>query len=446
MKRVFSTLVFLATVFSGVPYVHAQDVAPVVTNHEVCQLDGSISTAITSTEVLDVTEVDQPVTLTFAVQNNSSEYTYGGISVGVGVYANAATDVPEYWAPVSDDIVLLPQQRQLFEVELDSEFVAAGQYNVRAAASQGGQIATIAISQNVPGQTFTKTAPGATFPFTLQQSPESVQSVGGSAGYTLTTENTTSGVLRDYEQFIIVNRGEAPQGSAIVSQTVQSVKLIPNMAQTLSHTSVLAVPGDYSVNGFSLKQNTLLPFAYDSFKVGEEAGPDVVFIPAVGLSGINHTDDTLTMTSCVVSGTSSSTDVHELEYVLVFDETSTETVAAQVPVGGGLSVSYPKTDFTTVELLANLYQALPADEEEGEAAYSRGSLMQSVTQTIACDEDCSPRSVTETLESFAAEETVQSVFWFYLGIVLAAALLLLIMLGRLTPSEEEEHIEMHEPQ
>lgn len=413
-------------------------------SYSTCPVDGYISASIADAAIADVEETGQPLSIFFTIHNDSETYSYAGVSVGVALYNNTNASDPSYWSPVADDVFLLPQQQQTFNVLLDATHVSAGQYEARIGVAQGDSLTAYAASQKGTGVPFEKSVPAVAYPFDLSLQSNSDVSIGDKASYQLVAENTSDAVLRDYTQHIVVARGDQPLGSAIISRVSAPVKMIPGKSETTRSATVVPTDGSYKAYAYSEKENTLLPVAVGGFNAGEETGPSDLYLPLVGVGGLRHTDEAFSVVSCVAAVSESTAEVVQLEQQYSNGgEVLSEVI--EVAVGGAAEVRIPKSDLESFDLVTNVYSTIKSSEENAEEDH-RGELFQTINQTIECDSECQTRTIAETIESFAAEDAVQSTFWFYLGIVLAAALLLYLMLHRLVPPEEDEHMEMHEPQ
>jgi len=437
MKRIFATFALCAIAMQAFPVVtHAAGDATL----ETCSIDGYLSNSIPNPPTSAISADALTLPLEIQVSNNSSEYHYGGVSLGVALYEPGGS-TPAYWSVVADDLQFEPAQPQIFEVELDVQHVEAGEYEIRVGSAQGGQFEALIQSQISTGASFIKNnAAAIEYPFTLTQQNSELRP-GVRAQYVLTAENTEEAIVRGYEQALVFVKGDASFAAVVADETKKEVKMGIGGTESLQG-SVFLEDVSYSVYGFSTKTNTLLPVVTDSFRGGDTVNT-VSLVPGVGISGLDS--DTITVAACpaIVSG-----DIQTLGAVIDIEHKVMNSEGEVVAAGyldassdSMVTVQAPKVG-REYNIVTTIYgEPVSLTSEEITAGVDpRGNVIQVISQTVGCSaEECEQAGVAETIESFVAEEVVQKTIWFYLGIILAAALLMFLMIGRLTTKEEEAH-------
>jgi len=439
MNRIFALFVLFAIAMQAIPTT-AQAVGDAVS--DACSIDGYLSTSIINPPFENIPVGLTSIPVEIRVSNDSQMYTYAGVSVGVGLYA-AGAEVPSYWAPVTDGLQFNPAQPQDFTVELDIQHVEAGSYELRAAAVQGGQFQSLARSAFEPAVTINKTDVAAiSYPFTLtQQNGELIP--GNYLDYTLTSENTERSILKDYDQSVVFTSGAQAFGPAVMQQTDKEVRMAFEDTTVLD-TSLFLDDGVYTVFGFSSKDQVLLPVVTDTFVVGTGETEIVPFIPAVGIAGLNADAKEVTVTACAMAMNESNQfdgSVVDIEHTVTEGDVLLANGYLDISAGSEVQLSVPKSAevYTVTTNMYGSVDGISIEEGLAEVSGPEGLLLQQITQQVICDEECQPLGVADTIESFVGEEVVQKSIWFYIGIILAAALLMFFMIGRLTTKEEEVH-------
>ena len=450
MNRIFSFLIIFC-LLPLVPVAAQERTASSLVVHEFCPLDGIASVSLTNSAPVTITAEAQPAVITFNLINDSSTYTYSDISVGIGLF-DPESGAPMYWTSVGDDFSVLPQERVSGEVVIDTTYVAAGQYEIKIASAQGGQLAAFAESQTAPGATFVKETAGEVYPFSLEVSA-GPYTPGTQYSATLTAENdTTDTVFRDYHQHLVLSQGTEPRGSLVFATGVQPVKLLPGTNDVLTIAGRIPSTGAATFVGLSTKENAFLPVAVEA-NITESDGLIDVYMPGVGVVTADESgSDVVRVVSCPAVSSESVSDVVEIGHVIMREGTELANESAKVSIFGGVEMAVldlGKKPFEVVSHLSIGLETLPEEENPNEEVVG-GHRVQTISQQIECSERClESERVAETLESFVSEKTVQSTIWFYVGIIVAAVLLMFLMLGRLKPkkeTEEGEYEKMHQPQ
>lgn len=420
------------------------------TRSQFCPLDGYLSGSFVR-EAVAIEAPNQPLVLQFVVHNDSTVYSYGGVTVGVGLYESDTATTPAFWSPVLTDALFTPSSEQRIEATLDVTHVPAGEYVARLGVAQGGQLAALANSRNEAGIVVSKTVTGSAYPTSLRAITQPTE-VGELAEYELLTSNDTDQVKRDYPQAIALVRGDTPLGSAVIASVSEPVKMIPGTSEETTVSNIIATDGEYTVFGFSGQPETLLPVVTSTFTVGDTTGPDDAHLVAIGISSLDELqEDILEVVACVAPVAGDRLGVMQIQQTVRAGDVVLNETSDYVSDGGFVSTRVTKASLETATVETKLFSAsnqvsLDRTVEDESEPTILGILEQTVTQSLVCGEGCQPQTVSQALESFAAEKTFQNTIWFYLGIILAALLLMVLMIGRLTPPDEKEHEPMHEPE
>lgn len=417
-------------------------------DQEMCLLDGYLSVSVSNHSPVVVPDAEAVLPLSFSVSNDSSTYTYGSVEIGVGLYENETATTPVYWTAAGDGVEFFPGTTQNFYLEIDASHVPAGEYVARVGVGQGSQLTAFARGVYSPAVLIKKDSEAVSVYPTSVTAISVPDRVGGIAEFSLTTLNDSSEVRRDYEQHLVIGRGETPLGSAVLSDLSEMVKMIPGSEEVTSGSALITSEGEYSVIGFSAADNLLLPVSVNEFTIGEEAGPRDGHVVAVGVSGLDTASKTFSVVSCLGSVTAEPIDVMQLEQKITSGGSVIKSTVADVSQQGMVKTVVDKTDMETFVITTNLYSY--SNQSAGSINNSEigsvlGLLEQTITQNFECNDECVPDTVGETLESFVAEDVVQDTIWFYLGIIAASVLLMILMIGRLGPSKEKQE-PMHIPE
>lgn len=454
---VFSKAFVLLALFLATTIQPAVVAAQVVGAQVSCPLESAITTWFLDAQ--DTVMVDDVFTAQAKVVNNSA-YTLGGVRMGVAVYEGNA-QVPSFWNVLPDDQQLLPTSVIEVPIELDIRALPAGEYNVRVYAVQGDETAVlgamidrggqfgadilqiskktirdsvVTVSTEVNGQAFKGQA--------LQLNSNEPVSVK------VVTKNENKLPLLESNLLVVVAEGLVPLGTAVRSDKLDSVKLIPKGTRTTLLKNVLLGTGEHTIYTALLTKGVLQPIARIPIVVPGEGSKVWSYLSHIGLS--EHplqADSNIVACVGVVGGGQEERFSEELGIGLEI-ERGGEVVAKKVlyttDVETSNYVSFApgitaKDLSVTVGLLqqrSNVDFVKSAEYTEEEVMRRSMVMVDSISQAYSCidSEYCeSGRVVNEEEDTITTEvSSIQKPFWFYAGVVVAALLLMYLMLRRLS--------------
>jgi len=473
LQKITTTLTLSAILFFstfGFLFVQPTPVAAMTdaSGAQVCPITGSLSARFegNSAEVRTVEDrLSERVVL-----RNISAYTLGGIRLGVGVYEASVGAMPDYWTVLPDVFTIGADDELKHQLDLDLSALPAGQYQVRVFAIQGDETAVLGAALLDNGQakalTVVKSTPQASL---VTVSVEVSGQV--SQGQTLimpdrshlnvkivTANKNDKPLLNNSRMDAVVTRGRVPLGAAVRKSTLDSVKLVPKTSRVTEMVDRNVEWGEYTVYAALISDNILQPLVSVPVRIGENnvGGKDFwPYVSKVGLSDYPLKADS-EVVACIDYVGNDKTPLRFLEFMGVDftfrDTKGGEDVAANRLISTEVDtnnyfVYTPRKeaeDFTVeVDLLSEIIRPQLTEEQTGTGV--RPNTLEAVnttSQTFSCssfgERGCVFREPTNTsIDTSLPNEGNLHPFWFYAGIIIAAALLLYIMLRRLPPESQD---------
>jgi len=423
-----------------------------------CLIDGGIIVSLGDGSGSELAVTNQLNTV-LSVANNSS-YQMGGVGIALGFYGSSDSSAPGYIAILGDNLMFPSGADFPQPVSIDVSALPADTYDVRAVAFQGeGTDLLGALMRGIPA--------------TLEMSKESAAVDSVSQTLTINGQDVTPGQTVEIEErtnirsvletrneglepvsdspvYISIVQGDTPLGTAVRSQKTDIARLIPGGVRNTVAEDMFVEGGEYSVYGFLASENKATPVVVGKVQVGDRPGPDSwTYISKVGVTNLPFTDADQ-LTACVenLGSGSDSTMLHSLSGITFTvtagkEEVFTKTVTNEE---GGASKYFSVTpgvafgNFTLgTTLLENRFtKSIPLGEVEEGSEIDRNEVNFTETQEVSGWYECpegncvSPTSPdTPPVEYVLDAETKP--YWFYIGVMLASALLMYIVLRRLHP-------------
>lgn len=473
LQKITTTLTLSAILFFstfGFLFVQPTPVAAMTdaSGAQVCPITGSLSARFegNSAEVRTVEDrLSERVVL-----RNISAYTLGGIRLGVGVYEAAVGATPDYWTVLPDVLTIGADDELKHQLNLDLSALPAGQYQVRVFAIQGDETAVLGAALLDDGQASSievvKSTPQASF---VTVSLE----VGGqvSQGQTLvmpdrshltvkavTANKNDKPLLNNSRMDTVITQGKVPLGTAVRQSKLDSVKLVPGTARITELVDRNVEWGEYTVYAALISDNIMQPLVFAPVRIGDGkvGGKDFwPYVSKVGLSDYPLKADS-EVVACIDYVGKDKTPLRFLEFMGVDftfsdnkgegEDATSRLVSTEVDTNNYFVYAPGKEaeDFTVkVDLLSEIIR--PQLTEEQTSSGVRPNTLEAVNltaQTFSCssfgERGCVFREPTNTsIDTSLPNEGNPHPFWFYAGIIIAAALLLYIMLRRLPPESQD---------
>lgn len=467
----------LAASFTLAPAAFAQSD---VVGFGQCPLVGGVETRLPPGE--GVVSTDGAVSLDIQLEN-TSDFILPGVRAGIVLFAGDQSDFPAYWYLSDQTFQLGPDGGAVARIEADVASVPAGTYTAIPFAGQGDDmnLLGLAVRNGVSSAGFTLERTG-----TADRLVEQSVIVNGGPmpdGSTIApvpflevstqTENPAELPLIATDAVVAVVQGEVPLGDAIRAERTDEVRLIPQAERLTVVADVAPQSGPYSVVSAIKRGDGFAPITQLSFEI-EGQGPIAwPYLAAVGLSG-DLADPETEVVACVdyvgeYAGATSLLDTVAIDFRL-----STEAGETLAEARGTNEDADAGTAFTFVPALATSDATLtttllterfpgnplePSEVPEGEEPIGlEFEPVHTITGMVSCqsEEGCADGADDGSSLSIPlmSDGPTSNQFWFYLGIVLAAALLMYIMLRRMhpesTPSPQEtkgtDDEQMHMPE
>ena len=412
-----------------------------------CSLDGFLSMGVTTVQYLP--EVSQIVVSGDII--NSSAKTFPGVRVGYFLYDSESATTPSYVAFASDELYIDSNSPQPFSRTLDVSALPAGTYSLQVTASQGDfdnlltsamhtfantpRVAVVKSGEAVDSNTVsisvngeTAAAEGFTFPI---RTPLSVE---------VRTTNTGDVPLLDSSLEMVVTRGDIPAGTAVSAEKSDEIKLLPGSFAIDRMNDRITLGGEYTLFTALDTPDVFNELHTTSIQLGDE---DVPVQPVYLLgAGVSRAGDTVNMTACLVQisdeagyflSESVALGVAGGEQVVFGQDTNSFTAEFTVPVAEA-------SEGITLELrrAANVWLAMRGDDQipEGENNELQFEVVDTVVVQYDCGEEC-PVAGETIMTTGEPQPSQRFSFYYYAGIVIAAALLGYIMIRRLHPEDGE---------
>lgn len=410
--------------------------------------------------------------------SNTSSYIYPGVRVGIALFESEQDTLPAYWVLDDEEYQIAPQQAVVALIDADVSSVPVGSYFARPFVGQGDDLHMlgIAIRNGVDGDGFEMERTGVlsqpiTHTIEINDGAVTSGSVVDEIQFievVATTKNFADTPLVNTEAVVGVIQGDVPLGDAVREQRIDGVKLIPGAERETTIGDVSPEGGQYSVVSGVKRENAFGPVELVSFQIGEDVpNQSWPYLSRVALSGSDNE-----VVACVdyigeYTGAIDLLDVVEVELVLsnssddsvVYEATATN---GEGGVGNALRFN-PDVNVIDTELsLTLLTERFPSNLPEPSQTPAGEELIepelypvQTVESNVSCSDEIgcgqSEEEVTSLSTKGSMSDTNQNEFWFYAGVMLAAALLMYIVLRRLHPEEKvkpktEQGEDMHMPE
>ena len=427
------------------------NICPIQSNPEVSFGSGS--------KVYDVEEVfSENINIV-----NSTSYVLGGVRVGVALFASEDDMVPAYWSIFNDSQTLLSGDMVTFPVTIDASFVKEGEYILKAFVFQGDETSMLGAMINESNskggvilKKVTKKNSDVYVDLNINGNPASGKkfsiSYGERIDLKITTTNNNEAPLLNSSMVAIITQGSVPLGSAVGVDMVDSVKLIPGRSRVTNITDQFVGGGIYTAFAGLLTENTFQKIESVEIEVVETTGSlSWPFVSRIGLSEYPLKQNSEVVACIDYVGEMEGTDRFVEELAVSFELNTeglpsvSETINSKnVPQGNYFSFT-PGSKYENFNLEVGFFQqrfsgdhSINATSEELENSRYPLTIVDSFSQSFSCNgidlceikEDGDEKSVFyTTVYSFTHQES----FWFYFGIVMASALFMYLMLGRLEP-------------
>lgn len=394
------------------------------------------------------------ITVTVNMQNGS-DHTFSGMRLGLALYTDASDSVPAFWTTTAEPYTLTPGASYPLEVRLDATNVPTGTYTLKPFLSQGGFGDQLALAfrdvEAVNGVMVTKSTPQSSDVAVFvringQEVNDQIIQTEAASAILVTTETTNRNAVPFLGATMesVIAHGAHPIGTSLSAGLSDAVKLIPGGTRVSEYVAADTEGGTYTVYTAVQKSNTLLPVQVATLGLGdEEVLAETTYLSAVGYA--RSADDDATVSVCV-------------DQIGAGDQVSSPSGMMVALEGQGVSERYVfgedgqlgnSVTFAGVSAQSLLTVTLgspvfpdwgPAVEDAPEVSLRAVDFR--TVDTAPVSFECEPNCDTEESPSDGGTLMDQGSdtpsFYFYIGIVLAAALLMYIMLRRLHPSSESE--------
>ena len=424
-----------------------------------CPIDGFAIAEIASEENIRIdTELEATINL-----KNTSQYTLGGVRVGLAIYSTESQIIPDYWF-VSEQKQLAAGEVAELPLQIDATALPAGEYVLRSFTMQGDAGAVLgAILRGDSDDTVsltksTQTGSQINIALTVNDTQTDGQTIevadGEDIEVTAVVQNNNTLPLLSSSLVTVVSQGDIPLGAAVREMSSESVKLVPNGTRTVTLTDRFTETGKYSVYAGLVTENAFQPVVYAPLRVGDGVATDSwAYVSKVGVS----TEALLPSSEIVgcfnyLGAQEESSSLFEtlgLELEIADSETVVSSTEVRTDASGLKNFVSIKPGITldTAVVTATLLQerfptvigpeGVELEDVTGETEIFL-TPVQSVAFSLACagSDNCGAGDIQPMLVSTGAGGAAgDNSFYFYAAIVIAAALLLYIMLMRLHPEE-----------
>lgn len=417
--------------------------------------------------------------------SNDTPYIMSGVRLAIAVYSDSDSTVPSYWAALDQVVQILPREVAQVNFEIDPAALAMGSYTVRAFAMQGGVVdllgSVIENHDNSPVLGLTKNTAQTDFisvkAIVNEEEVEGtmIYEVGDGIDVDIRTENNNTESYPLIDIVAVITRGVSPLGAAVVTEFPDKSQFIPGGHRI---TQVSYDPGrldfTHSIYGALTSGSKFLPITSVLVTNDDvESGGVWPYFSRIGIADSSNDEGVSESAACVdYTGFDYSEDsgffLDSFQGLTGFSYTvskDSQRIASETFYSDELMTSnyFPFTIQSDnppfgliLELLtpANSIETASDDFTVIEKAM-RDSMSPSdvVSLSYACvgDGECVDSSESEETTYLPVLEEMENnkeSFWFYLGITLAAALLMYLVLLRLDVGKKspEEEIDSNELQ
>lgn len=386
---------------------------------------------------------------------NTSDYFMAGLQVVIGLYPDETATAPSYWSILPETAQLAAGAQQATDFTLDITNVPSGSYVAKVAVAQGDETAALGTllrdATSMDSLRVTKESERATpvnVRMTVNDSTAEVVTIPDRTDIVarIETTNATPAPLLNSKMLGVITQGMVPLGAAVRSEVRDEVKLIPGQTRQTNVQDIFVEGGDYSVYAALLSEGVFQPIVAKTVRIADTAGETSwAYVSQIGISEfpltphsqvvacvnwLGDTDGMRFTESLGIAATVSSESGQEVQVDIYSDDTPNQNFFAFRPgaLAGSVQLSL---DFLQERFKASVIM----DEGMDITDVDTTSLIK--VDTFALKLDCS--SGCDSLGGAVGIEdqniffgTAYS-FWYYLGIVLAATLLMYVMLRRLPP-------------
>lgn len=457
---------------------------PVPETASVCPIDGGVRVSLQFDD--DNVSYEETFENTLMVENPST-FSFSGVSIGIGLFRDGS-DIPDFWTILPNDYQMLAGESIEIPIDLSLAALPAGEYDARVVTHQGDMIEVLGSlvraqkADDTPAYTFSKNGSAentTTVDVALSGAGEDgVFNNLDPLDVVITTTNTADVPLVRTTMVGGITQGDTPLGMALRDAVADELLLVPGAERVTEMRDQSLEGGRYTVFTGLVSEGAFRPVHFTSIDVeGTEVGSDetnvnaaeiLPYVSQVGLSSYPMTADT-ELVACIESvefqrtpyrlATPMAFDLtlsHDGEELFTATESSdTRTIRDHVSFTPGVSGGDADIRLDVSTERYGFVSGTPDPEDDAddvaiEDEPTNFTLVQTISHTFSCQEP--DGCATAIMNADAAEDasTVAdgssegSGFWFYFGIVLAAALLMYIMLRRLHPEENTVPNDTHQ--
>ena len=227
---------------------------------------------------------------------NSSEYTFGGVRLGLAVYQSVLDDVPTYWMVLPEEHQVLPKSSLFIPVAADLSGLPAGEYELKVFAVQGDETTLLGSmlrnAQNVSSITLDKTSEQTRDISVLvsvnEQDYQGQTIVLGEEELIeviIKTTNHNNFPVIDYQMLGVVAQGDTPLGTAVRAETLDAVTIVPGRSRITGVNDRYVERGKYTVFAGLIGNGALNPLVAVPVQIADTIGnTSWSYVSQVGLS------------------------------------------------------------------------------------------------------------------------------------------------------------------
>lgn len=434
--------------------------AQTVSDPDMCPIDGGVYASLS--QFIEPASFSDFFTDVITL-DNASTYTYAGISLGIGLFRPGET-TPAYWTVLPDEYQVPPGVEVMVPFEVSLQAVEPGEYVARVVAKQGGAMEVLGSAirdiDELIEYPLIKTGPASTAVTTEVEvsNGEGDDEISGAEAIVVEVRTRNEGETPLLNSRVVASivQGETPLGAAVRAEVEDGVLLVPGRERVTEITDRFLETGKYTVFTSLITTGVLQPVqAIEVLVDGEvsDAAGVLPYVADIAVSEYPLQSDT-ELIACIDRVTPS-----EIPYVidtpLALDLT-VSTEGRDLYTSRWSTEDAPTTDhvrFTPgitgadVAISLTLFSerfAAAATIEEGQNTDTTRTIdytpVQRFSFAFSCPEGegCEVSTLSDETIFIADQGSSENPngFWFYAGIVIAAALLMYIMLRRLHPEDD----------
>lgn len=414
-----------------------------------CPIDGFADVSFADVGVSDGGKIEDTFS-GLAKLGNSTQYTINDIKVAIAIYESSDTSKPKYWSILPGNHQLSSGQTSDIIFNLDATILSAGKYEAKVFVAQGNETVVLGTilheSSKKTGLSFTKSAEAkSNIDITLEVDEKMINE--GSIYVDIVTTNKNKTPLFESKMLGVITQGDVPLGTAVWSDKLDVVKLIPNDYRKTKIKNDQVIPGSYTIYAGLMSEGILQSIESKSIKFGGNGDEDLTwpYLSKIGLSDypLNSNSEIIACVDYIGTNEGSDRLLEPLAINASIVDKSGKTVEEKI---ASLSTSNyftfkPKDSFQDFDLNVDFFQQKFPSEFVGEGEFKAEDNLAKVStlkQTFSCpsSEICN----LNNNESLVGVPTVpvKNNFWFYGGVVIAALLLMYLMLRRLGPDVDDD--------